>query len=302
MGQPPPSEVAPKSRARPYSPVCRRTRAQSTILPIMTLHLTKKNAWIWVAGVCGALLVTIGFGVPGDHWGVAPWKWIIVALVLLVIAGVTVQLLMQSKEDHDRDAKDAERDKAQESILARLSQLSQSSGRTTILAPSAVATVTPPTQPLNPPVQFDADQYFKTAYHSQFTADVERRIKVPAAQNSNHYSPEEFYAKFIGVGLVAYMHDETWAYIWRSQILMLMQLNKLGGLMPVKSAGPFYDSATLEFPGFYNTYTFEQWLNFVISQGLAIRHPSEMLEITVRGRDFLSFCAHYSRSYTDRRG
>jgi hypothetical protein len=56
-----------------------------------------------------------------------------------------------------------------------------------------------------PPVDFDATRFFRLAYHSDWTADVEKRIRVAAHQNQPN-DHEDFYAKFIGVGMVAYYH------------------------------------------------------------------------------------------------
>jgi hypothetical protein len=85
---------------------------------------------------------------------------------------------------------------------------------------------------MQPPVDFNAAQFFRLAYHSDWTADVEKRIRIAAHQNQPNVC-EDFYAKFIGVGMVAYYHDIVWAYIFKSQITMLMELNRRGGLMPL---------------------------------------------------------------------
>jgi len=151
------------------------------------------------------------------------------------------------------------------------------------------------------PVNFDAPLFFRTAYHSNWTRDVENRIRLAAHQNEPN-DHESFYARFIGIGYVAYHHDMTWAYIYKSQVLMLTELNRRGGMMASADARPFYDRATAEYPSVYGNYSFDQWLAFIIGRVLILRHPSDMLEITVGGRDFLSYLAHYSRSADDRKG
>jgi hypothetical protein len=264
----------------------------------MTLHLTKKNAWILVSGVCVVLVTAIGLLVPSEHWGLPPWKLVILILVLSALLGLTITFFSQSREDSEREKKEQERDKTQQAIMAQLAQLSVRGSENS----QGLTTATEDMQPMNPPVNFNATTYFTSAHHSLWTADVEQRIKIAAAQNRAHYTPEDFYAKFIGLGLVAYMHDITWAYIWKSQFLMLAELNRRGGNMPVSVAKEFYDKGKKDYPGNYASYTFEQWLTFVVTQGLVIRHPSEMLEITVRGRDFLSYSAHNSRTADERRG
>lgn len=117
-----------------------------------------------------------------------------------------------------------------------------------------------------------------------------------AEQNRSYCTPEDFYAEFIGVGLVAYIHDMTWAYIFKSQLLMLTELNRSGGFLPVAEAKKFYDRAVIDYSDNYAHYSFEQWMAFMHSHGLPIRHPSEMLEITVHGRDLLAYLGHNSRT------
>jgi hypothetical protein len=147
---------------------------------------------------------------------------------------------------------------------------------------------------VQPPVNFNANEYFRLAYHSDCTVDIEKRIRIAAHQSQpdNH---EAFYAKFIGVGLIAYMHDIVWAYIFRSQILALMELVHKGGLMPIADAKAHYDLAAGESPQMYTGYSFDNWLKFLKSNSLVIQHPSNMLEITVRGKDYLKYSTHYGR-------
>jgi hypothetical protein len=265
----------------------------------MELHIAGKNWCIWLSGVSVVLLTTIGVLVRSESWGLPPWQWIILALLGLAVIGLTIQLFSQSREDQDRKQKESNRDDTQKQIALALSQLTQ-------LVPKGSQETQERNklelQPLDPPVNFDAGKYFNSAYQSGWTAEVEKRIRVAAAQNRQTRSQEDFYAKFIGVGLVAYMHDITWAYIWRSQFLMLAELNRSNGYLSVNLAKSFYDKAVIDYPSYYTNYLFDQWLGFIQSQGLLIRHPSEMLEITVRGRDFLSYSAHTSRTADQRKG
>lgn len=141
---------------------------------------------------------------------------------------------------------------------------------------------------------FDPEKYFRVAHYSQLTNHTDSTFRAIAAKYPADQR-EGFYAKFIGVGLVAYLHDDTWAYIFRSQILMLIEMNSKGGFLSLAAAKTFYDAAVAGNPGLYASYTFNQWLDFMTSHQLCIRHPSDMLEITVRGRDFLKYLVHWGR-------
>jgi hypothetical protein len=199
----------------------------------MVIHLTRKNICIWLFGVCALLLTAIGILIPSTHWGVPPWKWVIVCLIFAALAAITIQLLTQSREDQKRDDKEAERDEMQQTIVAQLAQLTP---KGTDKSASLTAAAAGAAQPLTPPVNFDAANYFRVAHQSVLTEDVEKRIRISAEQNKSYCAPEDFYAKFIGVGLVAYIHDMTWAYIFKSQLLMLTELNRRGGFLSTAEA------------------------------------------------------------------
>lgn len=152
-----------------------------------------------------------------------------------------------------------------------------------------------------PIVSFDGRQFFRVAYHSPLTAEVENNIKLIAEQNQpgDH---ESFLARFIGVGVVSYLHDITWAYIFKGQLFMLADLNHRNGSMPLSVAKEHYDKAVLENPKFYNDYSFQQWMNYVYGEQLVIKHPSDMLEITHRGKDLLKYLAHWGRDFNVKAG
>lgn len=163
------------------------------------------------------------------------------------------------------------------------------------IAQAATLTVVQP-----PPVNFDANGYFRLSYKSEMTAEVEKNIR-PIATYNRPNDKEGFLAAFIGVGLVAYLHDITWAYIFRSQILMLTATTRNNGWLTLAHAKTYYDDAASRFPQTYQNYSYDQWLDFLISQQLLIRHPSAMLEITIRGKDFLKYLTHWGRLADDRK-
>jgi hypothetical protein len=72
--------------------------------------------------------------------------------------------------------------------------------------------------------------------------------------------------------------------------------------MPVLDTKPYYDEAARDYPQIYANYSFDQWLGFVQEQQLVIRHPSDMLEITHKGKDFLKYSIHWGRYPEARKG
>jgi hypothetical protein len=146
----------------------------------------------------------------------------------------------------------------------------------------------------NPNVEFNAKQYFALAYYSPITAEIEKNIKIIAQQ----YSPndkEAFYARLVGIGAIAYQHDITWFTIYGSQLMALTELNSRG-LIPVTDLKKHYDNAVIGYPKTYEDYSFEQWLDYMQSHMLIAKYPSQMVELSFNGKDFLKYLAHVGRN------
>lgn len=139
---------------------------------------------------------------------------------------------------------------------------------------------------------FNAKEFFRTAYYSTLTAEAEKNLGAIATQNEPA-NPQAFLLRFIGVGLVAYLHDFTWWTIFRSQLLMLLAMNGRNGYMPLTEGKDFYDKAAVQYPQIYSTYSFAQWIAYMKQQQLILQHQSNMLEITVTGKDFLKYLTHW---------
>ena len=173
------------------------------------------------------------------------------------------------------------------------------------IQPASSSTLTRPQQPAStfptlsslpgqqPQITFDPAQFFRASYFSPLTAEVEHNIKL-IANNAEPTSPELFYSRFIGVGLIAAMHDSVWHVIFKSQLLMLTEMNRKG-VLPLLDAKQFYVRAVPACPKVYPAYPFDQWLNYMKAQQLLVHHPTDMLEISHRGKDFLKYLAHWGR-------
>ena len=142
----------------------------------------------------------------------------------------------------------------------------------------------------NPQIKFDAKRLFALAHYSPVTAEIEKNIRIIAQQNAPN-DKEAFYARFIGVGVVAYQHDVSWFTIYGSQLEALAELNSRG-LIPVADLKKHYDKAVMAYPKTYANYSFEQWLNYMQSRMLIARYPSQMVELSFNGKDFLKYLAH----------
>jgi hypothetical protein len=142
----------------------------------------------------------------------------------------------------------------------------------------------------NPSVEFNANQFFALAYYSPITAEIEKNIKIIAQQNSPN-DREAFYARFIGIGYVAYQNDVSWFTIFGSQLRALEEMNSRG-LIPVTDLKKHYDKAVIDYPKTFENYSFDQWLGFMKSRLLVAVYPSQMAELSWGGKDFLKYLAH----------
>ena len=255
----------------------------------LTIHLTKKNVWIWLFGVSAVVLTTIGIIIPSAQWGVPPWKGIIVGLLFSAVVGATIMLFTQSREDHEREEKEKKLEAAQDTLMTQVAQLAAKAEEKSSATTQNIKTTL---SSLSPGVDFKFDDYFRIAHVSQLTEQTSKDIKILAEQQHPN-DTEETLARFIGIGFWGYMHEVTWPYIFRSQILSLTELNARGGRLPLAAIRAHFDKATIDFPETYKTYTFDQWINFMLTHSLFITHPGDIVEITVRGRDFLVFMAHW---------
>jgi len=126
----------------------------------------------------------------------------------------------------------------------------------------------------DPNVDFDAKKFFALAHYSPVTAEIEKNIRTAAHKNAPS-DPEAFYARFIGIGVVAYQHDVTWFTIYGSQLEALLYLNSRS-VVPVSELQQFYIKAATDYPDAYWKYSFDQWISFMRARLLLAVYPSQM--------------------------
>ena len=85
----------------------------------VTLHLTLKNSLSIVAGLCVIALAAIPLWVPSDHLGWIRWQIVIWVTAGLALVALPVQAFLQSKEDHDREEREKERD-VRDAVIQRV--------------------------------------------------------------------------------------------------------------------------------------------------------------------------------------
>lgn len=95
---------------------------------------------------------------------------------------------------------------------------------------------------------------------------------------------------FLAVIIINSLYDNAWLTIYRSQVLMLTELNR--SLLRSEQVKTYYDDAARSNPELYANYSFDQWLGYLRGQVLLLEHPGQTFEITVRGKDFLKYIVH----------
>ncbi len=141
---------------------------------------------------------------------------------------------------------------------------------------------------------FDAAEFFRHSYYSPLQAEIETNTRTAAQQNQPN-DREAFYVKLIAIGLLSFTYDTIWLTIYKSQLMALLELNRNNGLLPLSQIKTHYDQAVAAFPAAYANYSFEKWSGYMTSQILVIIHPSQMVEITARGKDFLKYALHWGK-------
>lgn len=141
---------------------------------------------------------------------------------------------------------------------------------------------------------FDAAEFFRLSYYSPLQAEIETNTRTAAQQNQPN-DREGFYVKLIAIGLLSFTYDTIWLTIYKSQLMALLEVNRQNGLLPMAEFKAYYNQAAAASPAAYANYSFEKWSGYMTSQILVIIHPSQMVEITARGKDFLKYAVHWGK-------
>lgn len=147
-----------------------------------------------------------------------------------------------------------------------------------------------------PPESQDVDAFYRT-YDNAMLVEAETNIR----QQSNRYQAgadrERFLIRLFASGVIIFVFEQTWAYIFRSQIRALEELNRHP--LAISAIRRFYDEAAAQAPLAYENYPFENWLNFMRTHFL-FGQQGEMLAITIRGKEFLKYLVQMGRSANDK--
>ena len=139
------------------------------------------------------------------------------------------------------------------------------------------------------------DAFYRT-YDNALLAETETNIRASLAPYQSAQDRERFlvrsYATFVTLGVFEYL----WVLVYRSQLRAIQHVN--GGPVKVDDLKPFHDKALED--GLSPSYAFSDWLAFMTSW-LLLRQDGAVIQITVRGREFLKYMIESGKSLDDRR-
>jgi hypothetical protein len=82
--------------------------------------------------------------------------------------------------------------------------------------------------------------------------------------------------------------------IFGSQLSAMQEMNQRG-MIPIADLKKHYDRAASDYHKTYSNYSFDEWVKFMKDRLLIATYPSEMVELSFGGRDFLKYLAHTGR-------
>lgn len=147
------------------------------------------------------------------------------------------------------------------------------------------------------PGKFDSHEFFRTAFYSCLQ-DVSANSFKAEAERVRPNDKESFYLDVLAVGSLGIHYNDLFTALYRSQLRAMLELNSKFGHLPVDGFRKYYDEAALEFSEDYKrlNITFDEWMKFLVDSAFIIIHPSKMVEITVKGKDFLKYLLHWGKT------
>lgn len=147
-------------------------------------------------------------------------------------------------------------------------------------------------------VELDAKKILAAAYNSTLEEEIERNIDHMIADIPKN-ERDTIIVKYIASQTLFYVYDGVWWTIFKSQLKALEELNRR--VRRIEDVRTLYADAVEQYPDFYSSYSFEQWLGYLKNNTLILDCPGDAIGITQRGTDFLKYLIHCGRSANDRR-
>lgn len=127
---------------------------------------------------------------------------------------------------------------------------------------------------------------------------TELTSRTAAALAAQQFSPDRaipLLVRQVAVFSMAALLEYVYSSIWGSQLAILQFLAVAPGPVPVERVRPFYAAAAQQYPAAFETYPFDNYLNFLTTSGLVSR-TGAMVTITPLGRELLAYIVRTGRT------
>ena len=146
-----------------------------------------------------------------------------------------------------------------------------------------------------------AADFFKT-FDNPVLIDIEAIIRT----ESDKYEPGSEREKYLVRALASITtigaFEITYANIFGSQLRALDELRTHPEGTAVEHLRHYFDEGLLTVPETFRNRTFEQWLDFLLTNNRLIQQENTTIKITILGREFLKYIFQRGYSLTSRVG
>ena len=135
-----------------------------------------------------------------------------------------------------------------------------------------------------------ADELLKTRFENPLIASQESIVRKGLEKHKiDADNMERVLVHLLAEQTIINYFERLYIMIYGSQIRALQSLNVAGVAgIDVLILRPFYDEVTALWPNVYANYSFQQWLEFLITMGL-ISRTGDNVRLTLEGQEFLKY-------------
>ena len=114
---------------------------------------------------------------------------------------------------------------------------------------------------------------------------------------SSEEEKDEILYRALASSQIAATFEKNYSIIYGSQLKALQYLNEKPGMtIDSDNLKYFYEEAKLRYPGFYASYSLENWLNYLLTSFLIVQ-SGEKVGISTRGKEFLKHIIDQMHSF-----
>jgi len=133
---------------------------------------------------------------------------------------------------------------------------------------------------------------FLKNFDNQLLVETEKRISesLENLQPKDTEEREKYLRRILAETITASSFEKIYCSIYNSQLRTLGYLNENRNKNNTinDDIRIFYNEAVKNYPSYYESYSFDEWLNYLISWNLVLKNDSN-ISITLFGKEFLKY-------------